>query len=85
MNKRAQMAASEFLVIIVLVLVAVCEGWYIVKHKSESVTYAAGSNPKVTPVEVKPSFGGCASVRVMEIADAKDNPVVISPKSNVKP
>lgn len=80
-NNRGQMAASELLVIFILLLVCVAEGWYIVKHKTESVTYAAGSNPKVTPVEVKPSFGGCASVKVMEMLDAKNNPVV----NNVKP
>lgn len=76
MKNKGQMASSEFLVIIVLVLVCICEGWYIVKHKTESVTYASGSNPKVTPVEVKPSFGGCASVRIMEMMDAKNSPVI---------
>lgn len=66
LDKGGQMAASEFLVIIILILVCVAEGWYIAKHKVDSNIYQAGSNPKVTEFSPHPSFGGCVRESLVE-------------------
>lgn len=71
LNQRAQLAGYEALIILVLLSVA---GYvtYLWAHKpSEANVYATGSRPVI--YEVKPSFGGCASLGGERMRDAIRN------------
>lgn len=70
-NSKGQLAGYEALIIIVL-LVAAGYTTYLWAHKpSEANVYATGSRPVI--YEVKPSFGGCASIGVERTRDAIRN------------
>lgn len=69
LNNRGDLAGYEALIILVLLGVS---GYvtYLWAHKpSEANVYATGSRPVI--YEVKPSFGGCASLGVERMRDER--------------
>ena len=81
-NQKGQMAATEAVIIIILIAALGLVGWLLISKKSESTTYAADSKPKVTSLEVKPTFGGCVDLKVEEFMEGKRDAVINSQVSH---
>jgi hypothetical protein len=69
MNNKGQMAATEAVIIIILILACGLLGWLWATKKTESNVYQKDSNPTVTdvhrtdwPLSIHIGEGGCARI-----------------------
>lgn len=85
LNSKGQMAATEFIVIAVLLLICVLEGIFIFTKKTDMTVYQDGSKPRVTEFSPQCAPLSCCVTHVQETNDARAKIIPSHPNNPVKP
>lgn len=80
MDNKGQMAAYEAVIIMVLLIALGFSIWVIISKKTESNVYQKGSDH--VEVKAEPHFGGCASTKVLEYMEKKNDRIHINSLAN---